>query len=95
MNPRSTVTLALGLLAGGAFTILAQACYSDCSDVEPLRFQTGDYALDQSWGEVTPHPVQDRIDASLDLKTNTLAISYDSPEGFVEETWTIGGIDIW
>ncbi len=94
MSARHALALALGLLAGGSFTIAGQAC-TYCEDVEPLRFQGGEYSLDYRWGEDQLHPDQERVDASLDLKTNTLVISYDSPDGPVVESWTVGGIDVW
>ena len=96
MSARNVVVLALGLLAGGSFTVLGQACTGrGCDGIEPVRFQEGVYTLDYHWGEMRPHAVQGPVEASLDLKTNTLVVSYEGHDGFVEETWTVGGIDIW
>jgi hypothetical protein len=95
MTMRNFVMVAAGLLTGLGVTVLGQACYPGCEDVEPLRFSGGDFARDSSWGEFLPHPERQDVRANLDLKTNTLTVVYDSPEGMVEETWTLGGIDIW
>jgi hypothetical protein len=94
MNPHSLI-LAAGVIAGLAVSVLAQACYPDCVDVEPLRFQGGDFARDSFYGEMPIHPEREEVEANLDLGTNTLTITYDGPQGEVVEVWTLGGIDIW
>ena len=95
MSFRNSLMVAAGLLTGLGVTVLSQACSPGCEDVEPLRFSGGDFARDYVYGEILPHPEREDVHANLDLGTNTLTVVYDTPEGRVEETWTIGGIDIW
>ena len=95
MSFRNAMIMATGLLTGLGVTVLGQACYPDCSDVEPLRFDGGEFTRDYVYGDTLPHPERAEVQASLDLKTNTISVVYDSPEGRVEEIWTLGGIDVW
>ncbi len=91
MSPRrGGLALASGLLAGLLATQI-QACFPGCGDVEPLI--GGDFVRESFYGEIFPHPQRHEVRIRIDLPRDELRVSFDTPDGRVEETWVLGAIE--
>jgi len=92
---RSLTALGLGLLAGLGITMLGQACFPGCEDVETLRFIGGRHERTDSWGEIAPHAIEDDVLIRLDIHQRVLRAEFDTPTGHIVEVWELEPTEGW
>ncbi len=92
---RSLLVLGAGLLTGLGITLLGQACFPGCEDVEPLKLLAGSFERGDFWGDITPHGTKGEVDLYLDMDQHLLTVEFDSPRGEIVEVWELGRIERW
>jgi len=92
---RSLLVLGAGLLTGLGITVMGQACFPGCEDVEPLRLLAGEFHRTDFWGEIAPHAKEDKVDIHLDMNQHILTAEFGGPNGTIVEVWELGRIEGW
>ncbi len=92
---KSLLVLAAGLMTGLGISVLGQACFPGCDNVESLHFKGGDFMRTGSWGEIAPHPSGDEVRLHLNMQEHMLTVEFDTSEGRVVELWELGRIEEW
>ncbi len=90
---RSAMVLGAGLLTGLAITVLGQACFPGCDDVDPVPLISGLYERVDTWGDIAPHAREDHVRLHLDKCGGVLTAEFGSDGRHYVEIWELGPIE--
>lgn len=92
---RSLLVLAAGLLTGLGVTVLGQACYPACENVQPIRLFGGQFDRTDAWGDVLPHGPGDTMTLLLDVRERFMIVEIDAGRGHIVEFWELSEPQGW